>query len=269
MDVCQITDPTDPRVREFARMRDPQLRDSLADGYGAFLAEGLVVVERTLRAGHRPRRVLTEARWVEALEPLLAGRGVPVHVAERSVLRAITGYPEHPGPLATFDRPPERAVADVLAGARRLVVLEDTVNPTNMGVLFRCAAGLGIDGVLLTPRCTDPLYRRSVRASMGEIFAIGWARFDAWPDGLAALRGAGFTVAAMTPGPGSVPLDAYDAAAVDRLAVLLGTEGPGLSDAALAAADVRLSIPMSNGVDSLNVGAAAAVACWVLGRRPS
>ncbi|MFL6139431.1 MAG: TrmH family RNA methyltransferase [Frankiaceae bacterium] len=269
MDVSEITEPGDPRVDEFARMRDSLLRDRLAGEHGAFLAEGLVVVERALRAGHRLRRVLTEPRYVAELASVLDGRapGVPVHVAERPVLRAITGYPEHPGPLGTFDRPAPAAVGDVLAAARRVVVLEDTVNPTNMGVLFRCAAGLGMDAVLLTPGCTDPLYRRSVRASMGEIFAIPWARLDSWPDGLAVLRSTGFALVAMTPGEGSVALDAYDPSGVDRLAVLLGTEGPGLSAAALAAADVRLSIPMARGVDSLNVGAAAAVAFWHLGRR--
>jgi tRNA G18 (ribose-2'-O)-methylase SpoU len=231
-----------------------------------------VVVERALRAGYRLRRVLTEPRYADEVTRLLAGReacayGVPVYVAERPVLRAITGYPEHPGPLGTFDRRPELSAAEVLAGAGRVVVLEDTVNPTNMGVLFRCAAGLGMDAMLLTPRCTDPLYRRSVRASMGEVFAIPWARLGSWPGGLELLRAAGFALVAMTPGAGSVALDAYDPSSVERLAVLLGTEGPGLSAAALAAADVRLSIPMARGVDSLNVGAAAAVAFWHLGRR--
>ena len=265
--MTEVVDAADPRVTEFARMRDPLLRRAAVTPHGTFLAEGLVVVERSLRAGYRPRRVLTEPRYVPGLAPLLADLDVPVYTAERPVLRAITGYPEHPGPLATFDRRPELTVAAVLRDACRVAVFEDTVNPTNMGVLFRCAAGLGMDGVLLSPRCTDPLYRRSVRASMGEVFAIPWARLADWPAGIDGLRRAGFTVAAMTPGPGAVPLDQYDAAAVDRLAVLLGSEGPGLSEAALARVDVLLSIPMRRGVDSLNVGAAAAVAFWHLGQR--
>jgi tRNA G18 (ribose-2'-O)-methylase SpoU len=268
VEVVEVTDPADARVREFARMRDPVLRDRLARPYGAFLAEGAVVVERALRAGYRLRCVLTEPRYVESLRPLVGDVGAPVYVADRGVLRAITGYPEHAGPLGTFDRQPEAAVADVLATATRVVVLEDTVNPTNMGVLFRCAAALGMDGVLLSPGCTDPLYRRAVRASMGEIFAIPWARLAGWPDGLRSLSGAGFTIAAMTPATGAVDLDRYDAASVERLAVLLGTEGPGLSAEALRFADVRLAIPMDHGVDSLNVGAAAAVAFWELRRRP-
>jgi tRNA G18 (ribose-2'-O)-methylase SpoU len=263
----EITDPADPRVAEFARMRDPALRDRLAHPYGAFLAEGQVVVERALRAGYRLRCVLTEPRHVAGLAAVLPSGEAPVYVAERAVLRAITGYPEHPGPLGTFDRRPELEPATVLAAARRVVVLEDTVNPTNMGVLFRCAAGLGMEGVLLTPRCTDPLYRRSVRASMGEIFAMPWARLGEWPGGLELLRAAGFTVVAMSPAAHAVPLDAYDAGTVDRLAVLLGTEGPGLAESTMALADVVVSIPMARGVDSLNVGAAAAVAFWHLGRR--
>ena len=266
MELVEIADPADPRVAEFTRMRDPRLRDRLGE-HGAFLAEGQVVVERALRAGYRLRRVLTEPRFVPALEPVLGDLDVVVHVAERPVLRAITGYPEHAGPLGAFDRKPQARPEDVVAAARRVVVLEDTVNPTNMGVLFRCAAGLGMDAVLVTPASTDPLYRRSVRASMGEIFAIPWARLRRWPGDGAALRDAGFTVVAMTPGPGSLPLDEFDPSRVDRLVVLLGTEGPGLSEAALALADVRLSIPMERGVDSLNVGAAAAVAFWHLGRR--
>jgi tRNA G18 (ribose-2'-O)-methylase SpoU len=266
-EIVPIDDPADPRVREFARMRDPHLRDRLAKPYGAFLAEGTVVIARSLGAGYRLRCVLTETRYLPSVEALLDGTAAPVYVAERGVLRAITGYPEHAGPLGTFDRREEASAADVVAQARRIVVLEDTMNPTNMGVLLRCAAGLGMDGVLLTPRCTDPLYRRAVRASMGEIFAIPWARLASWPDDAALLRDAGFTIVAMTPAGDAVPLDRYDAGAVERLAVLLGTEGVGLSAGALRRADVRLAIPMARGVDSLNVGAAAAVAFWHLGRR--
>lgn len=269
-ELIEITDPGDPRVADYAGMRDETLRKARKDAgqpHGVFVGEGALVIERALRAGYRLRSVLAEPAHLPQVEPVMAGRPEPVYVAERDVMRVVTGYREHPGPLSSYRRRPPTALADVLRDARRLVVLEDTANPTNLGVVFRCAAGLGMDAVVLSPRCTDPLYRRSVRASMGEVFAIPYARLDGWPDGLDVVAAAGFTVAALTPGPGSVPLGEYDATGVERLAVLLGTEGEGLSDAALARADVRVSIPMERGVDSLNVGTAAAVAFWELRKR--
>jgi tRNA G18 (ribose-2'-O)-methylase SpoU len=259
-----ITDPADPRVADFAGMRDQTLRLAVEQPLGAFVGEGALVLERAIRSGYVVRAVLAEPAHLPQVEPVMAGRPEPVYVMEREVMREVTGYREHPGPLSSYLRKPELSVPDVLASARRVVLLEDVANPTNMGVVFRCAAGLGMDAVVISPNCADPLYRRSVRASMGESFAIPWARLDAWPAGLALVQSLGFTVAAMTPAPDALPLKDFAAAAPDRLALLFGAEGPGLSAEAMAAADVRVAIPMDRDVDSLNIGTAAAIAFYAV-----
>jgi tRNA G18 (ribose-2'-O)-methylase SpoU len=196
-----------------------------------------------------------------------------VFVAEEPVLRAITGFHLHRGALAAMHRPPLAPVAEVLAGARggagarRVAVLEDIVDHTNVGAMFRSAAALGVDAVLVTPRCADPLYRRSVRVSMGTVFQVPWTRLDSWPGGVADLQGAGFTVAALALSDDSMSLDDFAAspavtAASSKVALVLGTEGDGLARGTVEAADVVVRIPMAGGVDSLNVAAASAVAFW-------
>ena len=221
------------------------------------------MLRRALRAGYRPRSFLVDDRRLGQLADL---GGAPVYAASQEVLRRTTGFNVHRGVLASFHRRPLPEAARVLAAARRVLVCEDVNNHTNLGAVFRGAAALGMDGVLLSPSCADPLYRRSVRVSMGEVFAVPYATLRPWPAALAQVRDAGFSVLALTPAPGAVAIQRLDAAHRARPALLLGAEGAGLSAAALSAADQRVAIPMRRGVDSLNVAAAAAVACWELAR---
>ncbi len=263
MTVVEVADPADQRLHDYTGLTDVVLRRLREPAEGLFIAEGETVIARALRAGYRPRSVLVTPRRLATVPPGI-GADVPVYLAGPEVLATVTGFDVHRGALAAMHRKPLPAAAALLAGARRLVVLEDLISHTNLGAVFRSAAGLGMDGVLLSPRCADPLYRRSVRVSMGEVFAVPYARLDPWPAGLSTLREAGFTVLALTPGAGSVPLNELRPAATDRLAILLGTEGTGLSEPALAAADRRIAIPMAAGVDSLNIAAAAAIAFYAL-----
>jgi len=260
-----ITEPGDPRLADYRALTDVELRTRWEPPHGLFIAEGELVLRRALRAGFRPRSLLVDAKRVDQLAGIPVA-GAPVYAATPEVLREVTGFHVHRGVLASFHRRPLPRAAEVLAAARRVAVLEDVNNHTNLGAVFRGAAALGVDAVLLSPSCADPLYRRSVRVSMGEVFAVPYARLEPWPAALAAVRAAGFTVLALTPAAGAVPLQRLDAAARARPALLLGAEGPGLSAAALAASDRRVAIPMRRGVDSLNVAAAAAVAFWELGR---
>jgi tRNA G18 (ribose-2'-O)-methylase SpoU len=211
--------------------------------------------------------MLLSERWLDPLADLVAAvraTGAPVYVGAPGLLQAVTGFHVHRGAIAAMHRPALPPVAEVVAAARRLVVLEDVVDHTNVGAIFRSAAGIGADAVLVSPRCADPLYRRSVRVSMGTVFQVPWTRIEPWPDALAALRDLGFTVAALAPAQDAVGLDDLERDPPDRLALVLGTEGDGLSAAALLGADLTVAIPMAGGVDSLNVAAAAAVALWAV-----
>jgi tRNA G18 (ribose-2'-O)-methylase SpoU len=230
-----------------------------------FIAEGELVLRRALRAGYAPRSFLVDTKRLDQLADLPAG-AAPVYAATQDVLEKATGFHVHRGVLASFHRRPLPPATELLAGASRVAVLEDVNNHTNLGAVFRGAAALGVDAVLLSPSCADPLYRRSVRVSMGEVLAVPYARLEPWPDALADVRAAGFTVLALTPSLDAVALQRLDTAARRRPALLFGAEGAGLSRAALAASDVRVAIPMRRGVDSLNVAAAAAVVFWELGR---
>lgn len=273
-DVHPVTDRDDPRLRDYVGLTDVALRTRVEPANGLYIAESSTVLGRALRAGHRPRSVLLAPRWLPDLEAMLADvpgdDAVPVYVAEEAVLEAITGFHVHRGALAAMHRPDLPSVADVLAsarggaGARRVAVLEDLVDHTNVGAAFRSAAALGVDAVLVTPRCADPLYRRSVRVSMGTVFQVPWTRIDPWPDGVATLRAAGFVTASLALSDDAVSLDELVADPPERLALVLGTEGDGLSPAAVAAGDLTVRIPMAGGVDSLNVAAAAAVAFWAV-----
>jgi tRNA G18 (ribose-2'-O)-methylase SpoU len=260
-----ITDHDDERIGDYRALTDVELRTRWEPPNGLFIAEGELVLRRALRAGYRLRSVLIDAKRVSQIGDLPLD-DVPVYAGDQAMLEAITGFHVHRGVLASFHRNPERAASQVLASAQRIAVLENINNHTNLGALFRSAAALGIDAVLLSPSCADPLYRRSVRVSMGEVFAVPYARADSWPAALDDVRAAGFTVLAMTPGEDSVSLGALTAAQRARPALLLGAEGPGLSRAAITAADLAVGIPMQRGVDSLNVAAAAAVAFWELSR---
>ncbi|MGZ4148818.1 MAG: TrmH family RNA methyltransferase [Actinomycetota bacterium] len=261
--VERVADPADPRLRDFTELRDVQLRSKREPEEGLFLAEGERTIQRALAAGYRPRAALTTERWLPGLEEAFAD--ATVYVVEDDVLAASVGFPVHRGALASFKRRPLPAPEEVLAGAERLVVLEDLADHTNVGAIFRSAAALGWDGVLLTPRCADPLYRRAVRTSMGAVFSLPWTRID-WRDGLDRLRGAGVGVVTLTPAPDAEPIGS--AALSTPFALVLGSEDPGVSARWSLGADVRLRIPMWAGVDSLNVAAAAAVALYALGPGP-
>jgi tRNA G18 (ribose-2'-O)-methylase SpoU len=266
-----IDDPRDPRIAPFVGLRDRELARRVAAGErGVFIAEGDVVAKRALRAGYEPLAVLVDAARSDPL-PLGIDAGVPVYAAAPPVLRRITGLGVHRGLLACFERRPPRPAGEVLDAARRVVVLERVSNPTNLGVILRSAAGLGMDAALLDPTCSDPLYRRTARVAMGEGYGFPWAWIPRLPRGLDVLRALGFRLVALTPDDGAVPLDELALDGADdrreaRVALLFGAEGPGLSPGTLAAADVRAGIPMRGGVDSLNVGVAAGIAFWVLGR---
>ena len=263
-----ISDPADPRVDDYRRLSDARARrqleagDPAAGDPGFFVAEGVTVIRRLLASGRPVRSVLVDRPRLAGLAADLTGLDAPVYVAEPDVLEAVAGFDVHRGALAAADRWPLPEPALLLPAARHVAVLEGINDHENLGVIFRNAAGLAIDAVFLCPRSCDPLYRRSVRVSMGHVLSVPWARLDPWPDGLAGLRAAGFTVVALTPGPDAEPLEGPDPG--ERVALLLGAEGPGLSPAALAAADRRRRIPMAPGVDSLNVASAAAVAFYAI-----
>lgn len=262
-----IDDPDDERVADYLRLTDMALRTRTEPAGGLYLAESDKVIRRALAAGHRPRSMLLAPRWVTDLADLVGvveAAGAPVYVADAPVIRALTGFHLHRGAIASIHRPAPRLLTDVLANARRVVVLEDIVDHTNVGAVFRSVAGLGMDAVLVTPRCADPLYRRSVRVSMGTVFQVPWTRTGPWPAAVADLQGAGFTVAALALEDDAITLDDLAADPPRRLALVLGAEGDGLSPRTVAAADLVVRIPMRGGVDSLNVAAAGAVAAWAL-----
>lgn len=270
----RVDDPADPRLADYLRLTDVTLRRRMEPAGGLFVAEGRAVLQRALQRGCRLRSVLLDPRHWPGLADLLSGPEVdpevPVYLAGRPVLRVLTGIDLHRGVLASFARPPCSAPEALLEGARRALVLEGLNNPTNVGAVFRSAAALGMDAVLLSPTCADPLYRRALRTSMGATLSVPFARVSRWPEALEDLRRQGFRVLGLTPGPGAVPL-AREVARLrtagrqaGRIALLLGAEWSGVSPQALAHVDVRVAIEMANGVDSLNVAAAAAIACYAL-----
>jgi tRNA G18 (ribose-2'-O)-methylase SpoU len=262
-ELVEVGDPADPRLADYRDLRDVQLRTCLEEAHGLFLAEGEKVVRRALEAGFEARSFLMAPRWLDGLRDVLAGSDAPCYVVDEALAEQVTGFHVHRGALASLRRTPLPAVAEVLArrpGERsRIVVLEDLVDHGNVGSAFRNAAGLGVDAVLVTPRCADPLYRRSIKTSMGAVFAVPWTRIEPWPGSVALLRGHGYTVAAMTLSDSAVELAELVAQDHQRLAFVFGTEGDGVRSGTLAAADVGVRIPMAEGVDSLNVAAATAV----------
>lgn len=262
----EVDDPADPRLADFVRLTDMQLRRVLEPVGGLFLAEGEKVVRRAVAAGYGVRSVLLARKWVPGLADVLEPLDVPVYTAADDVIEQVTGFAVHRGALASMQRRPLPTPADLLGTARHVAVLEGFTNPTNVGAVFRAAAALGLDAVLLDPLCADPLYRRSVRVSMGAALTLPYARFERWPQGLTDIRTAGLTLLALTPAPDAVDLDRLTAEDTRRCAVVLGAEGPGLDAGTLAACDRRVRIPMARGVDSLNVAAAAAVAFWQVTR---
>jgi tRNA G18 (ribose-2'-O)-methylase SpoU len=268
--LVEVEDPRDPRLADYVDLRDVSLRKSLEAEHGLFIAEGEKVVRRAVEAGHEVRSFLMAPRWLAGLSDVLDASGdAPCYVVSEAVAESVTGFHVHRGALASLYRRPLPGVDEVLAGARSVVVLEDIVDHANLGAVLRTAAALGIDAVLLSPRCADPLYRRAVKVGMGAVFSLPYARLDDWHGGLQSLRDRGFTVVALTPAPDAAPLQqVLDPSRVDRVAVVLGSEGHGLTQRWLASADVRARIPMAAGVDSLNVAAAAAIACYLVASVP-
>ena len=263
-----VTDVEDPRLADYARLTDMELRTSLESAQGLFIAEGMKVIGRAVAAGYPVRSVLVAERRLGDLAALPQARA-PVYVVPDEVAERLTGYRVHRGALASLCRKPLPQAAALAAVARRVIVLEDLVDHANVGAIFRCAAALGVDAVFLSPRCADPLYRRAVKVSMGAVFAIPYARMAGWRDGLAGLRAAGFRLLALTPDRAAAPIGAAVVVAGQRTALLLGAEGDGLSSRWLQEADQVVRIPMhpgalAAGVDSLNVVAAAAIACHIL-----
>jgi tRNA G18 (ribose-2'-O)-methylase SpoU len=267
VDLVELDDPADPRLADYRDLRDVQLRKSLEGQEGLFLAEGEKVVRRALEAGFEARSFLMAPRWLEGLSDLLGRSRAPCYVLPEALVEEVTGFHVHRGALASLHRRPLPDVDDVLDGARSVLVLEDVVDHTNVGAIFRCGAALGFDAVLLAPRCADPLYRRSVKVAMGTVFSVPWTRLPDWYDALPDLAARGFTTVALTLADDAVPVEEA-VAGVDRVALVLGSEGHGLSSRWEQAADRRAVIPMAPGVDSLNVAAATAVACYVAARRP-
>ncbi|WP_029149692.1 TrmH family RNA methyltransferase [Microbacterium indicum] len=273
MQIVRIDDAADERLSDYRGLTDVALRRLLETENGLYMAESAKVLGRALAAGHRPRSVLTAEKWLGDVEALVGALDVPVYVVPDGVAEGVTGFQVHRGMLAAMHRPALPPVAEVLRGARTVLVLEDVVDHTNVGAAFRGAAGLGAEAVLVTPRCADPLYRRSVRVSMGTVFQVPWTRLPEWRsrDGEGArdmLHAAGFHIAAMALADDAVPLDRFAAERPERVAFAMGSEGPGLTAWALEAADTKVVIPMAGGVDSLNVSAAASVALWALQHPP-
>ncbi|GGM00169.1 rRNA methyltransferase [Streptomyces fumigatiscleroticus] len=263
-ELITVEDPHDPRLHDYTGLTDVELRRRREPAEGLFIAEGEKVIRRAGDAGYAMRSMLLSAKWVEVMRDVIDEVRAPVYVVEPDLAEQVTGYHVHRGALASMQRKPLPTAADVLRTARRVAVMESVNDHTNIGAIFRSAAALGMDAVLLSPDCADPLYRRSVKVSMGAVFSVPYARLEHWPEGLDEVREAGFGLLALTPDEQALTLDEAAPHRMDRVALMLGAEGDGLSRRALSAADAWVRIPMSHGVDSLNVGAAAAVAFYAV-----
>ena len=265
----EITDAQDERLADYVQLRETSLRRSIESQSGLFIAEGDLVIRRALEAGYRPRSFLLAERWLAGLTGVLdRWPDVPVYLVSEQLAEAVTGFHVHRGALASLHREQRHAVEDLL-GRHRLVILEDIVDHTNVGAIIRNAAALGWDGALLSPRCADPLYRRAIKVSMGAVFSLPWARLADWAGGPRRLEDAGFITVALTPDEGATDLDSMieGLRGEPKLAIMVGTEGAGLSERWTAGAAYRVRIPMTAGIDSLNVAAATAIACYSLSVR--
>lgn len=266
VELVEITSAEDPRLADYRDLRDVELRKNLEAEHGLFLAEGEKVVRRAVEAGYDARSFLMAPRWLDGLADVLDRSDAPCYVIDEALAEEVTGFHVHRGALASLRRRPLPEVDEVLAGARSVLVLEDLVDHTNVGAILRSGAALGFDAVLLAPRCADPLYRRAIKVAMGAVFSLPWTRLPDWYDALPDLGERGFTTVALTLAPDAVPIEEA-VSGVDKVALVLGSEGHGLSPRWEQSADRRAIIPMSAGIDSLNVAAATAVACYVTARR--
>lgn len=258
MDVVEITDPGDPRVGDYVRLTDRELRSAVEGREGRFIVEGALAIRRLLESDYEPRSVLVTQKRLDELADAIGDLDVPVYVAPQSVLNEVAGFNLHRGAVASAHRPPPRDPVEVLSETSCVAVVEGLSDHENLGVIFRTAAAFGVGAVLLSPSCCDPLYRRTVRVSMGHVLAVPFARLTPWPDALDAVRRHDFRLIALTPSADADRIT--DVEVQGRTAIMVGAEGPGLSSAALEAADARVRIPMAAGVDSLNVATAAAIA---------
>ncbi len=258
--IIETDDPNDAVFDDFRELNSSDRRPDLPDGKGLVIGEGVLVAQRLLGSRFRPRALLGVQRRLAELEADLDGVDVPFVLTTAEVMAEVVGFHLNRGVLISADRPAALQLADVLDGARTVAVLEGVNDHENLGAMFRNAAGLGVDAVLFGDRCADPLYRRAVRVSMGHILRVPFARVPDWPRGLAGLRDKGFRLVSLTPDASAVPLST--AMTGERIAVLLGAEGPGLSEHAMRATDVRARILMAPGTDSLNVATAAALAFY-------
>lgn len=261
--IVRLEDLDDPRLRDYVDLRDVQLRLRLESERGLFLAEGEKVVRRAVESGHAARSFLMSPKWLDSLADVLDGSDAPCFVLDDTAIERLTGFHVHRGALAALERPALPTPAEVLAAARKVVVVEDLADHTNVGAIFRSVAALGFDAVLLSPRCADPLYRRAIKVSMGSVFWLPYSRVEDWYAAPDLLRDAGYTTYAMTLADDSVPIDTVPRD-VERLALVVGSEGHGLSTRWEQSADHRVTIPMAADIDSLNVASSVAVACWEL-----
>ncbi|MFI8997882.1 TrmH family RNA methyltransferase [Streptomyces sp. NPDC053542] len=263
-DIITVDDPDDPRLRDYTGLTDVELRRRREPAEGLFIAEGEKVIRRAKHAGYEMRSMLLSAKWVDVMRDVIDEVPAPVYAVDPKLAEQVTGYHVHRGALASMQRKPLPDAGELLASARRVVVMEAVNDHTNIGAIFRSAAALGMDAVLLSPDCADPLYRRSVKVSMGAVFSVPYARLEQWPRSLETVREAGFKLLALTPDEKATAIDEAAPHSLERAALMLGAEGDGLSRQALVAADEWVRIPMAHGVDSLNVGAAAAVAFYAV-----
>ena len=266
MPVITISDLSDPRLVDYAHLTDVALKKARGTEHGLYIAESALVLQRALRAGHRPRSVLALGGTADEALAVLGDLAdtVPVFVGPGELLADLTGYILHRGLVASMHRPELPDADSLLRHAKRIVILENVSDPTNVGAIFRSAGAIGADAVLVTPRCSDPFYRRAIRVSMGTVLQVPWTRVGDWASTRALLSRHGFHMAALALSPAAVSLRDFTGQEHDRLALLLGAEGEGLTPEALDASDTVVQIPMKHGIDSLNVAAASAVAMWVL-----
>jgi len=261
--LVEIADLADSRLADYAHLTDVALKKSGGE-HGLYLAESLLVLQRALRAGHVPRSVLALGPSADEALSAVADFDIPVFAGPPELLEQLTGYLLHRGLIASMHRPALPSVSSLLSTAKRVVILENVVDPTNVGAIFRSVAAIGADAVLVTPRCSDPFYRRAIRVSMGTVLQVPWTRTPDWPALQAELVEANFHVAALALTEDAVDLRTFASSAPERVALVLGTEGEGLTPEALAAANTVVQVPMRHGIDSLNVAAAAAVAMYAL-----
>jgi len=273
LNITEINDFNSPELEIYTKLNEAQLRHYFEPKEGIFIAESSKVIERALNAGYEPISLLLEDKHIdgEAKDILSKMNAIPIYTADFELLTKLSGYKFSRGALCAMRRKKLQAIEEICTNARSIAILEDVVNPTNIGAIFRSAAALNIDAILLTSPCCDPLYRRAVRVSMGTVFQIPWTYFDdicPWPSvGISLVKDMGFKTVAMALTDKSVSIDDQKLMSEDKLAIILGTEGEGLTSSTIESCDYTVKIPMSHGVDSLNVAAASAVAFWQLGKR--